>query len=107
MTGSEIPEGIRIERVWAIDATYAPDGAESRVPYRAAHLARIAKLRREGILVAAGAYTDVSRSLVLVRAETEDEALAIAREDPYVAGGVWVEVRVKPFGLVVVDDAVE
>jgi uncharacterized protein len=105
MTDPQIPEGVRIERIWAIEATYAPDGAETRAPYRAEHLARMAKLHREGILVAAGAYTDVSKSIVLIRAETEEEALAIAREDPYVPGGVWVEVRVKPFGLVVVEAA--
>ncbi len=105
MSDPQIPEGVRIETIWAIEATYAPDGAEARAPYRAEHLARIAKLRREGILVAAGAYTDVSKSIVLIRAGTEEEALAIAREDPYVRGGVWVEVRVKPFGLVVVEPA--
>ncbi len=104
MAESQVPEGVRIEHVWAIEATYAPDGAETRVPYRAEHLARIAKLRREGIIVAAGAYTDVTKSIVLIRAETEAEATAIAREDPYVRGGVWVEVRVKPFGLVVIED---
>ena len=105
MSDPQVPDGIGIERIWAIEATYVPDGAEARAPYRAEHLARIAKLQREGILVAAGAYTDVSMSIVLVRAATEEEALAIAREDPYVRGGVWVEVRVKPFGLVVVEGA--
>jgi uncharacterized protein YciI len=38
-----------------------------------------------------------------MRADSEDAALAIARQDPYVREGVWVELRVKPFGRVVVD----
>ena len=91
-----------IDQVWVIEATYAPDAAETRVPFRAEHLARIARLMDEGVIVMAGAYLDVSTSLVFVNAASEEEALAIARQDPYIREGVWVELRARPFGRVIV-----
>jgi uncharacterized protein len=91
---------IAIEPVWLIEATYAPDAAETRKPFRAEHLARIAQLRDEGVIVEAGAFTDVSSSVVILRAASEAEALAICRDDVYLRNGVWVEVRARPFGLV-------
>jgi len=54
-----------------------------------------------GVVVAAGAFVDVSASLIVVRADDEQAALDIARSDIYLANGVWVEVRARPFGLVV------
>jgi len=93
----EIPAGIVMEPVFVIEATYAPDAAETRPPHRPTHLARIAELRRSGVVLEAGAYPDLSSSLLLVRAADADAALAIAREDVYLREGVWVEVRVRPF----------
>ena len=98
---SEPPPGVTIEPTWLIEATYAPDAAETRPPYRAAHLARIVELREAGVVVEAGAFSDVSASILLVRAESEQAALAIARDDVYMQNGVWVEVRARPFGRVV------
>ena len=103
MWHTAFPPGVGIEQVWVLEATYAPDGAEARAPFRAEHLSRIARLKREGVIIDAGAYLDVSTSIVLLRAESEEAALAIVRQDPYVREGVWVELRVKPFGLVVVE----
>jgi uncharacterized protein YciI len=87
-----------LETVWLVEATYAPDGAETRVPFRARHLERMARLRVEGVVVEVGAYTDVSASVLIIRAATEDEALAVCREDVYMHNGVWVELRARPFG---------
>ena len=89
-----------IELVWLVQATYAPDAAETRVPVRAQHLARIAELRTTGVIVEAGAYTDVSSSWLLLRADSEEAALDICRGDVYMRAGVWVELRAKPFGRV-------
>jgi len=52
------------------------------------------------VVIEAGAYTDVSESLLLVRAASEAEALEIFRADVYMQNGVWVELRAKPFGRV-------
>jgi uncharacterized protein YciI len=94
-----------IEPVWLVQATYAPDAVETREPFRAQHLARMARLRAAGIVVEVGAYADVSASVFLARVDTEEEALAIAREDVYLQNGVWVEVRAARFGRLRLDDA--
>ena len=89
-----------IETVWFIEATYAPDGAETRVPFRAEHIARAAELKAAGTIVEIGAFTDVSSAVVIVRAESESAALDIVRADVYVKNGVWVELRARPFGRI-------
>jgi uncharacterized protein len=93
----EIPDGIVMEPVFVIEATYAPDAAETRPPHRSTHLARIADLRAAGIVLEAGAYPDLSGSLLMVRAADADAAMALAAEDVYMREGVWVEARVRPF----------
>jgi uncharacterized protein len=92
-----------LETVWLIQATYAPDGAETRVPHRTAHLARVAELIAAGVFVEVGAFMDVSASILIVRAESEEAALDIARQDVYMQNGVWVELRAKPFGRIRLD----
>ncbi|MEW6226057.1 MAG: YciI family protein [Chloroflexota bacterium] len=89
-----------LETVWHIEATYAPDAAEARVPFRARHVARIQALKAAGVIVEAGAFTDVSASVLLIRAASEAEALEVCRQDVYMQNGVWVELRARPFGRV-------
>jgi len=79
-----------IEPVWFVEATYAPDAAETRVPFRAQHLARLLELEDAGVVIEAGAFVDVSASILLVRAA-----------DVYMRNGVWVELRARPFGRVI------
>ena len=90
-----------IEPVWLIEATCAPDAAETRVPLRARHLARLAELQDAGIVIEVGAFADISASIIIVRAADEAAALDIARGDIYMANGVWVELRARPFGRLV------
>lgn len=90
-----------IEPAWLIEAIYAPDAAETRVPFRGRHLDRLGLLMDAGIVVEAGAFTDVSASILIVRAPDEAAALEIARGDVYMANGVWVEIQARPFGRVV------
>ena len=90
-----------IEPVWLIEATCAPDAAETRLPFRARHLACLAELQDAGIVIEVGAFTDVSASIMIVRAADEAAALDIARGDIYMANGVWVELRARPFGRLV------
>ena len=89
-----------LEPVWLVEATYAPDAAATRAPVRPRHLARIAELKTAGVIIEAGAFTDMSASVLMVRTETEAEALEICRQDVYMQAGVWVELRAKPFGRV-------
>ena len=97
---NEIPAGIEVERVYVVEATYAPDAAETRPRVRPEHLTRIAELKRKGIVTEAGGYADLSTALLFIRAADEAAALAIARDDVYMREGIWVELRVKPFGRV-------
>lgn len=102
----EIPDGIALEAIFVIEATYAPDAADTRPAHRPAHLRRVAELRDAGVILEAGAFPDLSGSLLLVRAADADAALAIAREDVYLREGVWVEARVRPFVRVARPDEV-
>ena len=95
---------VTIEPTWLIEATYAPDAAETRVPFRARHLARAAELIDAGVIVEVGAFADVSASILIIRAPDEAAALEIARDDVYMANGIWVELRARPFGRVVRSD---
>ena len=95
------PAGITTERIFVLEATYAPDAAETRPRVRPQHLARIADLMAQGIVIEGGGYIDLSSSLILFRAADEAAALALFRDDIYMLEGVWVELRVKPFGRVV------
>ena len=98
MTG---PGASPIEPIWLVEATYAPDAAETRVPFRAEHLARLQELKRQGIVVEAGAFVDVSASIIRVRAADEQAALELFGDDIYLRNGVWVEIRARPFGRVI------
>jgi uncharacterized protein YciI len=98
---TEALPSVVVEPVWFVEATYAPDAAETRILFRAEHLARIVALREAGVFVEVGAFIDVSASIVLVRAESAEAALAIVRDDVYLRNGVWVELRARAFGRVV------
>ena len=97
--------GVAIEPIWLVEATYAPDAAETRKPFRSEHLARLMELRDAGVVIEAGAFPDVSASVVFLRAASEAEALAICRDDVYMRNGVWVEVRARPFGRVIREES--
>jgi uncharacterized protein YciI len=101
----EIPDGLAIEQIWVVEATYGADAAERRPAVRAEHLARIGELRSAGTIVEAGAYTDMSASLLLLRAPSEEAALAVAQADVYFRSGVWTGFRVRAFGRVARLDA--
>jgi uncharacterized protein YciI len=94
---AELPPDITTETIWVIEGRYAPDAAELRRPYRAEHLARIARLRDEGVILEAGAFADMTSSMLLCRVASEEEAMALARDDVYLREGVWVEVRCRAF----------
>ena len=93
-----------IEPAWLVTATYAPDAEETRVPFRATHLADAARRKAEGVIIEVGAYADVSASVLIIRAPSEDAALDVCRQDVYMKNGVWVELRAKPFGRLRLDD---
>jgi uncharacterized protein YciI len=100
MDGREIPEGVEIEHVWAIEADFAPDGEARRRPVRHAHLANLAQLMREGIVIVAGAVGNVESAFIVVRVADEGAARDLAERDVYWTSGAWSRTRVRPYGLV-------
>ena len=97
----DLPPDVAIEPIFVIEAVYGPDAARLRPPVRPEHLGRIARLRDEGVIIEAGGYTDFSKAILLVRASSEEEALALAEADVYMRSGVWVSATAKAYGRVV------
>lgn len=89
-----------LEPVWLVEASYVVNAIEARVPFRPTHLARITDLKNSGVMIEAGAYADVSASLFMLRAATEDEALDICRADVYWQNGIWVDLKARAFARV-------
>jgi uncharacterized protein YciI len=100
----EIPDGLVIEQIWVVEATYGPDAAERRPAVRAQHLARIAELRASGTILEAGGFADMSGSLLLLRAASEGAALALVEEDVYFRTQVWIGFRIRALGRVASSD---
>jgi uncharacterized protein YciI len=90
------------------------DDNENSLPLRAsardAHLERLQALTAEGRLLLAGPHPAIdaetpgeagfSGSLIVAEFPSLDEARQWADQDPYVFAGVYREVKVKPFKLV-------
>jgi len=55
---------------------------------RQEHLNYLAGLRSRGVLFASGRFRDGSGGLYIVEAQSLDEAISIARSDPYVREGI-------------------
>jgi uncharacterized protein YciI len=98
---TDVPEGIEIENVFLVEVAYTPDAQERRPALRPRHLTRIARLMREGRLIEAGGCADFSKAVLIVRAASEEEAVALVEEDVYTSGGVWQSPRAVGYGRVV------
>ncbi len=74
-----------------------PDAQTKRKSHRAAHLASLEPLSRAGRVIMAGPFTDQAGSLIVIKANSLEEAKQIAREDPYTVHGIFERVEVHPF----------
>ena len=102
MTDEAMPPGVAVETVYVVEISYTADAAAKRPALRPAHLARIARLLAEGRLIEAGGFLDFGSALLMVRASSETEAVALVRDDVYVREGVWLDdARARAFGRVV------
>src|SRR5437879_12032505 len=77
-----------------------PDGEAKRKIYRPAHLAKMEPLDAQGRIVLAGPLTDKTGSLIVIEADSLEDARQFDREDPYTVQCVIVRVDVHPFSLV-------
>ncbi len=57
-------------------------------PYLPDHLAYLQTLKQQGTLLLSGPFTDRTGGMVMVRANSREDAEAIARADPLVQRGV-------------------
>jgi uncharacterized protein YciI len=73
-----------------------PDGEAKRKIYRQTHLANMEPLDRAGRVVLAGPLTDKTGSLIVIEANSLEEAQKFARDDPYTVHGVFERVEVHP-----------
>jgi len=95
---------------YAIMTEDIEDSLALRVKARPAHVARIEELVAQGRLLVAGPHPAVdsedpdsagfSGSLVIAEFPSLEEAKSWADADPYMEGGVYNRVTVKPFKLV-------
>ncbi|MBI4400795.1 MAG: YciI family protein [Nitrospirae bacterium] len=74
-----------------------PDGQALRKIHRPAHLAKLETLDAQGRVVLAGPLTDKAGSLIVIEADSLEEAEAFAKEDPYTVNGVFERIEVHPF----------
>jgi hypothetical protein len=97
--------------VWyAIMSSDSEGSLGNRLEARPAHVARLVVLRDEGRLLIAGPHPAVDSSdpgpagytgsLVVVDFPSLEDAKAWAEQDPYITAGVYQQVIVKPFNLV-------
>ncbi len=74
-----------------------PRGQELRPKVRPTHLEYVRAAAQRGKIVLGGRFTDGSGSLIVLDAESSEEAAKFAQGDPYMKEGVFARVEVKPF----------
>lgn len=74
-----------------------PEGEAKRKVHRAAHLANIELLDKQGRVALAGPLTDKAGSLLVLEFDTREEAEEFARRDPYTMHGVFESIEIHPF----------
>jgi uncharacterized protein YciI len=92
---------------YSIVSQDVPASLDNRLAARPDHLKRLDQLRDEGRLLVAGPNPAIDTdtpgeagftgSIVIAEFDSLDAAQQWADADPYVAAGVYAEVRVKPF----------
>jgi len=77
------------------------DALNRRKEIRPLHLAAAKKLKDNGNFVIGGAMLDndsnMRGSIMIVQFETEDDFREWYDNEPYITGGVWKTIEVKPF----------
>ncbi|WP_145514908.1 YciI family protein [Yersinia massiliensis] len=93
--------------LYVIFATDVPDSLDKRLSVRPAHLARLQELQDKGRLLTAGPNPAIDSadpgaagftgSTVIAEFASQHDAEVWAKQDPYVAAGVYQSVIVKPY----------
>jgi len=92
---------------YAVISEDKPNALALRLKARPEHLARLQQLQQQGRLLIAGPHPAIDNedpgdagftgSLVVAEFNSLNDAQSWADDDPYVAAGVYQQVKVKPF----------
>ena len=81
-----------------------PEAKDRRFAARQAHLDGVEAMIKAGLFIDGGAILDESGEMIgstlYVEFESRQELDQWLKQDPYVTGGVWVDIDVKPIKLV-------
>ena len=93
--------------LYAVISEDVGESLDKRKGVRPAHVERLEALKSQGRLLLAGPHPAIDAadpgeagftgSLVVAEFDSLEDADACAQADPYVAAGVYAEVKVKPF----------
>lgn len=90
--------------VIAYDGT-DPEAPARRQAVRAAHLEGARRMAERGEIIAGGAILDEAGNMIgsstIVEFPSREDLDAWLARDPYVTGGVWQRIEVRPFRLAV------
>lgn len=90
--------------LFALLCTDKPGALQLRLDTRPDHLAYLNDLNAKGILKIAGPLLDEdgkpTGSLIILKAETVEEARALAEADPYAKAGLFSTVEIKAYNWV-------
>lgn len=90
--------------LFAVLCTDKPNALQLRMDTRPEHVDFLNDLNAKGVLTFAGPFLDDAAkpngSLVVIKAETIEEARAIAAADPYAKAGLFATVDIKPWNWV-------
>lgn len=84
---------------WVLEYRYADADARARV--RPDHLAYMAGLHVQGVVVMGGPVGDGAGALVVLRADSEADVHRIIAEDPYTAAGVGADHVIRPWTVAI------
>lgn len=84
---------------FVLEYRYADQDARARV--RPDHLAYINRMHEQGRVVLAGAMADGLGGMVVIRADDEEAARQVVRDDPYTAAGVSADATLREWNVVV------
>ena len=80
-----------------------PEAKQRRLHARPAHLEGVRTMKRDGTFINGGAILDdhgeMIGSTLYVDFASREELDRWLRSDPYVTGGVWIDIEVKPIRL--------
>ena len=74
-----------------------PDGQTRPKIHRPAHIEKIESWNKRRRVILAGPMTDHVGSLIVIEANSREEAEEFVREDPYTLFGVFERVEIHPF----------